>query len=109
MDNTTLRINCVGGRLRGGNHRNEKVYLGVFHLEISHFGENQWLRQVTDWARFEGGGVIVGAIMGDSLINIYEMAINYLPKCKNQRKVLFLNETLPLVTRWLTESSTYQP
>ncbi len=32
--------------------------------------------------------------MGDSLININEMAINYLPKCKNQRKVSFLNETL---------------
>ena len=35
--------------------------------------------------------------MGDSVININEMAINYLPKCKNQRKVSFLNETLPVV------------
>ncbi len=33
--------------------------------------------------------------MGDSLSNINGMAINYLPKCKNQRKVSFLNETLP--------------
>ena len=35
--------------------------------------------------------------MGDFVININEMAINYLPKCKNQRKVSFLNETLPHV------------
>ena len=35
--------------------------------------------------------------MGDSVININKMAINYLPKWKNQRKVSFLNETLPNV------------
>ncbi len=35
--------------------------------------------------------------MGNSVININEMAINYFPKCKNQRRVLFLNETLPYI------------
>ncbi len=39
--------------------------------------------------------------MGDSLININKMAINYLPKCKNQRKVSFLNEALPNVYKHL--------
>ncbi len=33
--------------------------------------------------------------MGDSDINFNERAINYLKKSKNQRKVSFLNETLP--------------
>ena len=35
--------------------------------------------------------------MGDSVKKINEIAINYLPKSKNQRKVSFLNEMLPSI------------
>ncbi len=70
-----------GRKYEANNH------LGMFHLESSTFSEKK-----IDQVRLI---LFQFTYRLFTVININEMAINYLPKSKNQRKVSFLNETLP--------------
>ena len=62
--------------------------MGVFHLKSGLFGEKFKSWDTCKMSNLKG--------VGNKNNNINKIGMNYLARIRNQRKVLFLNETLPL-------------